>query len=389
MELWRRVLRRLKVKGCVWTSLLRNRLFESLRQRASTRWPRTKPRKQAQRGYTIGMSALDTCLSTYELLERVLLFLPIPKLLVVQRVCRSWHELIESSDPIQKVLFRRPVDDRRLICSSGNLEELAAISPADPLGTIKAHANASPAHCNWHNGTYAQSATTVIPILNPLIGKFVKNNSTRPGELLRDFTNCSLFRTPPLWEQRYSGYYLLSSNSTSSQASWKTLLVMQPPARDLTFCCIRFRQYARFHMPFSKDGFEDGWIVPIHNDAGVQLESIPAHIEAHFQRCDSCLEATGGWLRKSDKKDSLVVRLFAGSEQMVTVRPETNGWDMLALFAAQKQQCLTEAVKVHHDADQIAECKKTRCMKQHCICRPGADKLSLLDFQRLLFSDYI
>ncbi|KAI7271244.1 hypothetical protein KC345_g7249 [Hortaea werneckii] len=54
------------------------------------------------------MSARDQVLAINELLEAVLLQLPMENLFVAQQVCKHWCLLITNSDSIQKALFMRP-----------------------------------------------------------------------------------------------------------------------------------------------------------------------------------------------------------------------------------------------------------------------------------------
>lgn len=52
--------------------------------------------------------ASQRVLDTTELLEAILLLLPLPDLLRVQAVCRQWQQVIQSSSPLQEKLFLRP-----------------------------------------------------------------------------------------------------------------------------------------------------------------------------------------------------------------------------------------------------------------------------------------
>ncbi|KAL4873115.1 hypothetical protein BDV12DRAFT_160404 [Aspergillus spectabilis] len=52
-----------------------------------------------------------TTLSTPELLEIILLNLGIQTLLLYQRICRNWREIIQGSPALQKHLFLAPIDD--------------------------------------------------------------------------------------------------------------------------------------------------------------------------------------------------------------------------------------------------------------------------------------
>ena len=51
-------------------------------------------------------SATTTVFETYELLEMILAAIPPRKILVVQRVCKSWQAVIAQSIKIKKLLFQ-------------------------------------------------------------------------------------------------------------------------------------------------------------------------------------------------------------------------------------------------------------------------------------------
>ena len=56
-------------------------------------------------------SPATTVLATYELLENILLNLPIKDLFIIQRVDSTWRDLIQRSDPLQHKMFLRPAGD--------------------------------------------------------------------------------------------------------------------------------------------------------------------------------------------------------------------------------------------------------------------------------------
>ena len=55
------------------------------------------------------VTASTKVLNTVELLELVLLELPVRDLLLVQRVCCTWHSTIENSRLLQQALFFKPI----------------------------------------------------------------------------------------------------------------------------------------------------------------------------------------------------------------------------------------------------------------------------------------
>jgi hypothetical protein len=65
-------------------------------------------------------TAETTTLSTPELLELIPLNLDIQTLLLSQRICRTWQEIIQESLPLQKHLFLAPIDDSPTVQKSHN-----------------------------------------------------------------------------------------------------------------------------------------------------------------------------------------------------------------------------------------------------------------------------
>lgn len=53
--------------------------------------------------------AQQAVFNTYELLEHVLLHLPLTTLILINRVCRYWHDIINGSIDIQRALFLAPM----------------------------------------------------------------------------------------------------------------------------------------------------------------------------------------------------------------------------------------------------------------------------------------
>ncbi|KAK4548988.1 hypothetical protein LTR36_008761 [Oleoguttula mirabilis] len=61
-----------------------------------------------------GVAAANVA-GTTELVEMILLHLPLPDILLAQRVNRAWRTITTDSPKLQRALFFRPVSDKRLI----------------------------------------------------------------------------------------------------------------------------------------------------------------------------------------------------------------------------------------------------------------------------------
>jgi len=57
------------------------------------------------------MAAAGRVLSTYELLENILLHLPLRQILLSQRISKSFRDLVQRSPNLRRVLFLKPVSD--------------------------------------------------------------------------------------------------------------------------------------------------------------------------------------------------------------------------------------------------------------------------------------
>lgn len=60
------------------------------------------------------MASIQTAFGTTELLEGILMFLPLPSLLRVQAVSRQWNQVIKNSSPLQQNLFLQPIKHEKV-----------------------------------------------------------------------------------------------------------------------------------------------------------------------------------------------------------------------------------------------------------------------------------
>ncbi len=86
--------------------------------------------------------------ATYELLEDILLHLPLQKLLLSQRVCHTFKDVVKSSSRIQQALFLQPACTRKVFWSTA-----ASLS--------------SGTEGSWR--LCPKAGTVITPILNPFL----------------------------------------------------------------------------------------------------------------------------------------------------------------------------------------------------------------------------
>jgi hypothetical protein len=90
-------------------------------------------------------SAVARVFAIEELLESVLVFLSIDRLLILKRVCHEWNRVIASSPALQKILFMRPAPSRSAREHNPLFEDyLKTIGYAEPQATAAAHVEMNP-----------------------------------------------------------------------------------------------------------------------------------------------------------------------------------------------------------------------------------------------------
>jgi hypothetical protein len=99
-------------------------------------------------------TATQAVLATAELLELILLNLPIKDILFAQKVCKQWKQLIDSSPLLQQALFLKPapassaaIDSKTLnlkfITAQGQKINRSPSTPASPPPAVVHTASAT------------------------------------------------------------------------------------------------------------------------------------------------------------------------------------------------------------------------------------------------------
>ncbi|KAK3623062.1 hypothetical protein LTR56_021815 [Elasticomyces elasticus] len=148
--------------------------------------------------------AVQEVLTLPELLECILLNLPIRDLLFSQKVCRRWKAAVDSS-PIQKALFFRPGTAANINYISSNHISTTAWLEASAKNTPDGDEYKSAQHCLEHMATIRREGYAINPLL-------ITYGSGQPFHL-----------KPELWQQRDA------VNSTLYVPSWTRMFLTQPP----------------------------------------------------------------------------------------------------------------------------------------------------------------
>ncbi|KAK3684611.1 hypothetical protein LTR37_020111 [Vermiconidia calcicola] len=189
---------------------------------------------------------MEQALKTIELVEAILSQLPMRDLLLAQRVCKHWKEVIDASSKLQKALFFQPATDRvafhhtqnRISWWWKNVDELQS---ADFFYLCKA-ADVDTAVAFERTRRYASSFPSVHALSTAdKMAATVKRRHERLQQLERDIdrntTKTRVFLNPLLlatfdWVGDFFNskpIQLPFERRHRPEASWRRMLVTQPP----------------------------------------------------------------------------------------------------------------------------------------------------------------
>ncbi|KAK4621126.1 uncharacterized protein CLAFUR5_10484 [Fulvia fulva] len=185
-----------------------------------------------------------------ELLEEILLRLPLHDLLVSQRVCRTWHT---GTSSILEALFLQPRPGRCTYRSTGR-------------------------NPGWKN----LDGDAVSPVYNPFISKdFVFIPDLDADEMLAalpyggEIIHYGLVAPDPFIKKHQQLYQQV--NFLGMGASWRNMLVMQPPATQIEFDCDNHWYEVTGNISTT-----------ISNPNGVTWGDLVDAYRAHWMQCLNC-----------------------------------------------------------------------------------------------------
>jgi len=185
--------------------------------------------------------ATSQVFETYELLELILLHLPLVDRLLAERVSKTFQSILKRSKKIRQALYREPITESVTMAFRKITHEVDH-PYADRQG----------------RGWATSDSTSQKPIVNPFIIPHFLSAHEFPSFLHERFI-----------EPRYG----LNAGDRVGRvvealcrkgASWKTMLITQPPPCELTFPCIE------------TTGREDEGCFQVTNGEGVRLCDIRA-----------------------------------------------------------------------------------------------------------------
>lgn len=155
------------------------------------------------------MAASVQVFGTYELLEDVLLHLPLFDLLLAERVSKEFQSIIKRSQKIGQVLFRDPI-----------------IANTTMVYRARRFSN------NLLNSWYTTDGMRHHPIVNPFIDCFSKGNEYSGHRILHNgFIDMSNDKGQHgIADERVEAFL-------RKKASWKSTLMLQPPPHIVRFTC--------------------------------------------------------------------------------------------------------------------------------------------------------
>jgi hypothetical protein len=103
-------------------------LSDTLKGALPAALPETNPVDMEEPGESSPPSSLKA-FGVFELLEAILLLLPLEDILFAQAVCKHWCEVITNSNPLQEALFFKPAGPFKTVYCQANLYERVRMPP--------------------------------------------------------------------------------------------------------------------------------------------------------------------------------------------------------------------------------------------------------------------
>lgn len=261
------------------------------------------------------MAACAKTLDITELLERILLHLPLKDLLLAQRVSKGWRDLIQDSQRTKQALFLQGTSDISIVYDQGQLRD-TSLKPA------------------WK--TSGNSWLDAKPVLNPLISRHTGSGPGYRTENQAVHIVHEGFVDPanPKGRTQKMKDRLRAVHLHLPEASWRRMMVLQPPVSKLQCCCMRLLQVGHrvdVIAAQSKDGHM------------LTLDEMVHSIRMHWLGCKRCREPddevflamlmdlhyeNAGLVKPARK-----VWTYFGDDDTDLVHPNITGWEMLAEFA--------------------------------------------------------
>ncbi|KAK5169512.1 uncharacterized protein LTR77_005488 [Saxophila tyrrhenica] len=157
--------------------------------------------------------AIDNVFGTAELVECILLHLPLRQLVLKQIVCRCWREVAQGSPSVRRALFLDPACALRIWASQVVRYPPVSRSPRDPFSEFV-----------WMPTPIGRGELRYPPILNPFINKHTFCSRIVSGNIFNPYAQ-GTFDTNNI------------DDATSDEALLQRMLLLHPPATDMVMSC--------------------------------------------------------------------------------------------------------------------------------------------------------
>ncbi|KAK5681487.1 hypothetical protein LTS10_006018 [Elasticomyces elasticus] len=245
-----------------------------------------------------------TPLDIPELLENILMNLPLRDILFSQRVCRMWQESIKQSPNIQEVLFLRTTSDTTITAH-------LAQPPSARFREMHwcKHGGGAPRELAiWTN----ECKMDYRPIGNPLVGTYVLGNA---------------------WGPKYRAFFRLSDGIRPQSLRWECLRQDTPSMLGrmfLTYPPIREIKMIPPNAYEAQGDDEDMDLVRVHDDLrvynarGLTMKDLADRLRMHISDCIRCLNRAP----QDDRWGMCGALIVQQPKDGIT------GWEMLTMLRA-------------------------------------------------------
>ena len=225
------------------------------------------------------MAASAHVLQTYELVEHTPLHLSLVDLLLVQRVCKTWHSVSKRSHRIHQALFIDPY----------------------PRFMVKLNPKSKEPDYRWDWVTDQGEIVSWLPMLNSLMVQFVCKWSEKENTLAKIRRHGLITPTDTGGGVGKVGRQICSLHYP--EASWKRMLMLQPAPRDIAFFCSE------------KSG--DAFLA--RDEYGLRLGGTINEIRKHWFVCPNCPTDNSNEVHW-ETSDTMWLDIIAA---------DTTGWELL------------------------------------------------------------
>lgn len=239
-----------------------------------------------------------------ELIELILLELPIPKVLEVQRVSKTWNSIIKESGKIQRALFLKPALGNKESCFK------RPGSPKDPTmcPCFWPHTDADDKF--WMDVSTPNHELPITPLLNPLLKTFFckegapKRRKFRNGKRQQIYINALC----------------------KGGGSWKKMLILSPPVMVL-------------HYSYEMDNGSNWDGGTIKNEDGVTIGDVVDHYMCISRAWEERIRYTSshcGFRDKSTKGGPCLQFHGFGMNGIKVLEKASRVWEVLAQMEEKK-----------------------------------------------------